>query len=228
MPSLVPDVIDRPSSAFLGVLESKIAAGAASPSMRSLSLDPTVTDVEMRLLQAIITDPRERGKAEVMLVAVMGDDSGEPPKVTKFQAFEAVEKNSELPLGPEGLTIYRNPKQGQVPRFLDFRIGLIETDEDVRALGDLIGEIEKNEDWKKLRDGILALTAIAAPTAALVAAGVDLAMNIAGRVLRANQDDQLLQVAGSYNDKLDDLGVHRGLIYQSTRYATIAYQVRAG
>lgn len=228
MTTLVPDVIDRPSSAFLGGLEAKIAAGAASPSVLSLSLDPSVTDVEMRLTQVIISDARERGGAEVVLVTVMGDDSGDPPGLTKLQAFEGVKDNKALDLGPEGLTLYRNPKQGQVPRFLDFRIALIETDEDVRAIGNLVEEIEKNEDWQKLRDGIIALTAIAAPTAALVTAGVDLAMHIAAHFLKANQDDQLIQVAGSYNDKLDDLGVHRGLVFQSTKYATIAYQVRAG
>lgn len=225
--SLVPDSIDRPTAEFLNAVESRLATGSASPAMRSLALDPSVTDVEMRLMQAIVSDPREVRGGEVVLATIMGDDSGEPPTVSTFKPFEDIRRNSELPLGPDGLAIYRNPKQGQVPRFLDFRIALIETDEDVRKLGGFAEELAKNEDWKKLRDGIITLTAVAAPTAALVTAGVDLAMHVVSQFLKANQDDQLIQVAGSYNDKLDNLGVYRGLVYQSTKWATVAYQVLA-
>ena len=76
--------------------------------------------------------------------------------------------------------------------------------------------------------GVISLISNANPTIALVTAASDLVIGLISRILKMNKDDQIMYAVGSFNDKIDDLGVKYGAIVQKSDYARIKYQALAG
>lgn len=54
-----------------------------------------------------------------------------------------------------------------------------------------------------------------------------LVVGVISQILKMNQDDQIIYIAGSFNDKIDDLGVKYGLIAHKNKYARVGYEVLA-
>jgi hypothetical protein len=221
-----PDIVYRPSREIEYRLMINAMPRKAAEALRDLSLDPSITDVEMRLKEVFIFDNRDPGKGDIYLVTVVADNLSVEPFTIEIKVFEDIHDNEALPLGPAGLTIYRNP-QGQTPRFLDYRILVMESDQEIRQAGDVLNEIRNNDQFKEVRGNLIAMAATGKPTVALITAAADLVIGLIAQILKMNRDDQIIYVAGSFNDKIDDLGVKYGLITHKNAYARLAYQVHA-
>ena len=179
-----PDIVYRPS----GELESMLLVDAmpmkAAKALMALSLDPTITDVEMRLTEVFIFDNRDPGKGDIYLVTVVTADLAQEPFTLAIKTFEDIHDNEGLQLGPAGLTIYRNP-QGEIPRFLDYRILVMESDQEMRDAGEVLDEIRSNDKFKTVRDNLIAMATTGQPTAALIMAATDLV-----RIDSSNSEDE--------------------------------------
>lgn len=221
-----PDIVYRPSGEIESMLAIDIMPSKAAVSLKALSLDPSITDVVMRLKDVFIFNVRDPGKGDIYLVTVVADNLATKPFTLGVKTFEDIHDNEALQLGPAGVTIYMNP-EGIIPRFLDYRIMVMESDQEIRKVGEILSEIESNDQFKAVRDNLIAMAAAAQPTAALITTATDLVVGLIAQILKMNRDDQIIYIVGSFNDKIDDLGVKYGLIAQKNVYARVAYQVLA-
>ena len=73
----------------------------------------------------------------------------------------------------------------------------------------------------------MALSYGSQPAAGLVIAAADFVIGLVARVLKMNKDDQIMYIAGSFDDKFDDLGVKYGLVTHKNSYAKVSYEVEA-
>jgi hypothetical protein len=187
--------------------------------------DEGITDIRISLKNVAILKKKELlSKAEVFVAWVITDDtSNEPIQMNNTNIFKNIKKGDSLPLGPSGLTLYRN-ENDKLPNYIDFKLLVIESDQGVRDFGAALDEIRKDEQYKAFRDAIISASAAAAPTAALITAGSDFALKMIAKRLSMNKDDQMLLVEGSYDRKFDDLGVIYGLVKKHSKYAQIEFQ----
>ena len=216
---LTPDITFEPSQTlqqaqFLGHFSSK-------------SLPASTQEVLMSLRRVFIRRKRELlGKAEIQVVSVVTDGVSAEPIQLCSEVYEGIGRKTELPLGPGGVALYRT-SNGKVPQFLDYRILLMELDEDVRQTGAVLDAVRQDDQFKQFRSALLAATAVAAPPAALITAATDFTLNLLARLLKADKDDQLLLIRGSFSNTFDDLGTKYGLINQANSNAEVSYQVQA-
>lgn len=156
----------------------------------------------------------------------MTDSLAPEPLTLEIKTFEDIHDNEALQGGPAGLTMYRNP-QGKIPRFLDYRIMVMESDQEIRRAGEVLNEIRNNDQFKAVLDNLIAMAAVGQPTVALITAAIDLVVGLIAQILKMNEDDQIIYIVGSFNDKIDDLGVKYGPIAHKNEYARVSYQVLA-
>jgi hypothetical protein len=221
-----PDITYRPSGELERLLAVEAMPAKAARSLRALSMDPSITDVEMRLKEIFVFDNRDPGKGDIYLVTVVTDSLAQEPFTLEIKAFEDIHDNEALQVGPAGLAIYRNP-EGEIPRFLDYRIIVMESDQELRKAGEILGEIRTNDQFKTVRDNLIAMAVTAQPSVALLTAATDLVVGLIAQILKMNEDDQIIYIAGSFNDKIDDLGVKYGPIAHKNKYARVSYEVLA-
>lgn len=221
-----PDILYRPSGEIGDLLMIDAMPSKAAAALRALSLDASITDVEMRLREVFVIDVRDPGKGDIYVVTVVADDLGQEPLTLSIKTFEDIPDRTALPLAPQGVTVYRNPKD-RIPRFLDYRILVMESDHEIRQVGEALSEIQTNDQFKIVRENLVAVATSAQPAAALITAGTDLVVGLIAQILKMNKDDQIIYIVGSFNDKIDDLGVKYGPIAQKNAYARVAYQVLA-
>jgi hypothetical protein len=216
---LTPDVVFTPSLA----LHQATALGQ----LTSLRLPATTTQVLMSLRRVFIKRKSDLfGPGEVQLISIITDGVSTEPIQLHSEVYEGVKRKTELSIGPGGLALYRTT-DGKVPEFLDYRILVMELDGDVRHAGEILDTVRQDDQFKQFRTALLAAAAVAAPPAALITAATDFTLNMLARLLKANKDDQLLLVQGSFSNTFDDLGTKYGLITQSSRSAEISYEVQA-
>lgn len=222
----VPDIVHRPTQ----VLRDAASFGRLSPKVRrglgAFSLDPSVTDIRMSLKEVFIFDNRDPGKGDIYLVTVVTEAAQKDPIVTEVKSFQDIPDRSPLQIGPAGLVVYRN-QHGQTPRFFDYRILVAESDQEIRKTGEILSELAADDQFVAVRDGLVALATASQPVAALVTAAADVVIGLVAKILQMNRDDQLIYIAGSFDDKFDDLGVKYGLITHKNQYARVGYQVEA-
>jgi hypothetical protein len=212
----IPDIVYRPTVNLNDIVETETIITKSLPS--------ETTDVEMRLLRVFVKDKRDIGKGEIYLFTVTTDSIAPEPFKLELKTFRDVENNTELTFGPGGLTIYRNP-QGNVPRFLDYRIFVMESDQGIRDAGKFIGDVQGNSDFISARDSIVSAVTGNALTGNIIISATDVIVSLISKILKINKDDQLILIAGSFNDKIDDLGTKYGNIFQETKYSSVNYQV---
>lgn len=216
---LTPDVVFTPSAA----LRQAHALGQ----LGSLQLPASTTQVLLSLRRVFIKRKSELfGPGEVQILSVVADGVSAEPIQMSSQVFEGVRRKTELPIGPGGLALYRTT-DGKIPEFLDYRVLILELDQDVRQTGAIIDEVRQDAQFQQFRTALLAAAAVAAPPAALITAATDFALNLLARLLKADRDDQLLLVQGSFSNTFDDLGTKYGVITQESRSAEISYDVQA-
>jgi hypothetical protein len=215
---LEADVVFEPSAA----LRREVLAGT----IEARSLPQTVEAVRLVLQDVYIKRHGELNRAEVQLVTVVTDGISAEPIQLCSETYEGVKKWSHLPLGEGGITLYRTEAQ-RIPQYLDYRVLITELDSDSRAIGALLDEVRQDEQFNAARTALLAAAAVAAPPAALITATSDLALNLVARLLKANKDDQLLLVRGSFDNAFDNLGTTFGPITKGNERAAITYQAQA-
>jgi len=222
----IPDIIYRPSGELERMLTTNIMPSKAAKALNALSLDPKIKDVEMRLKEVFIFDNRDPGKGDIYLITVVTDNLASEPFTFQVKTFEDVSDNEALQIGPAGLSIYMNP-QGKIPRFLDYRILVMESDHEIRKASDILNDIRNNDQFKTVRDNLIAMAVTEQPTVTLITAAADLLIELISQILIMNKDDQIIYIVGSFNNNIDDLGVKYGPIAHKNKYARVKYQVVA-
>jgi hypothetical protein len=221
-----PDVIYSPSEQVRNLMAFGALPARVSNTLRAMSIDPSVTDIRMSLKEIYIKDTRDIGKGDIYLVTVVTDNLSSEPFTITIKTFEDIHNEENLQIGPGGLAIYRN-EPGKIPRFLDYRILVVESDQEIRQAVDVLEEVKEDEQYKSFRDSLSAMAGVSQPATALITVAADFIMGLVARVLRMNRDDQIIYVAGSFDDKFDDLGVKYGLVVHKNLYGKVAYQVEA-
>lgn len=195
--------------------------------LANLPLPATTTQVQLSLRRVFVKRKSDLlGPGEIQVISVVTDGVSTEPIQLHSVVFEGIRRKTELPLGPGGLTLYRT-SNGKVPEFLDYRILIVELDEDVRQAGAILDAVRQDVQFDQFRTALLTAATVAAPPAALVTAATDLTLNVLTRLLKADKDDQLLLVQGSFSNTFDALGTRYGLINQRSRSAEISYEMQA-
>lgn len=215
---LEADVVFEPSSE----MRREVMAGP----IEARRLPPTVQAVRVVLQDVHVKRHGELNRAEVQVVTIVTDGISADPIQLCSETFEGVKKWSHLPLGAGGVTLYRTNAQ-RIPEYLDYRILVTELDGDVRAIGTMLDEVRQDEQFKTARTALLAAAAVAAPPAAPITATSDLVLNVVARFLKANKDDQLVLVRGSFDNAFDGLGTQFGPITKGNERAAITYRSEA-
>jgi hypothetical protein len=221
-----PDVIYSPSEQVRNLMTFGELPARVSNTLRAMAIDPSVTDIRMSLKEVFIKDTRDPGKGDIYLVTLVTDNLSPEPFTITIKTFEDIHDEEGLPIGPGGLAIYRN-EPGKIPRFLDYRILIVESDQEIRQAGDVLEQVKEDEQYKSFRDSLSAMAGISQPATALITVAADFIMGLVARILRMNRDDQIIYVAGSFDDKFDDLGVKYGLVAHKNHYGKVTYQVEA-
>ncbi len=221
-----PDVIYSPSEHVRNLVAFGELPVRVNNTLRAMSLDPSVTDIRMSLKEVYIKDTRDPGKGDIYLVTVVTDNLSPEPFTITIKTFEDIHDEEGLQIGPGGLAIYRN-EGGKVPRFLDYRIMVVESDQEIRQAADVIEQITADDQYKSFRDSLVAIAGVSQPATALITVAADFVMGLVAKVLRMNRDDQIIYIAGSFDDKFDDLGVKYGPVAHKNLYGKVIYQVEA-
>jgi hypothetical protein len=221
-----PDVIYSPSEQVRNLMAFGALPARVSNTLRAMSIDPSVTDIRMSLKEVYIKDTRDLGKGDIYLVTLVTDNLSSEPFTITIKTFEDIHDGENLQIGPGGLAIYRN-EPGKIPRFLDYRILVVESDQEIRQAVDVLEQVKEDEQYKSFRDSLSAMAGVSQPATALITVAADFIIGLVARVLRMNRDDQIMYVAGSFDDKFDDLGVKYGLVVHKNQYGKVTYQVEA-
>jgi hypothetical protein len=221
-----PDVIYSPSEQVRNLMAFGELPARVSNTLRTMSIDPSVTDIRMSLKEVYVKDTRDLGKGDIYLVTLVTDNLSAEPFTITIKTFEDIHDDERLPIGPGGLAIYRN-EPGKIPRFLDYRILVVESDQEIRQAVDVLEQVKEDEQYKSFRDSLSAMVGVSHPATALITVAADFVMGLIARVLRMNRDDQIIYIAGSFDDKFDDLGVKYGQVVHKNQYGKVTYQVEA-
>ena len=220
---LVPDVVDRPSDARRLAAAAGRTPDPASATMRPRALDPAMQHIRMSLKDVLVIDNRDVGRGDIYVVTLVADSIGPEPIEMAVKTFQDVRKGQRLQIGPTGMSMYRRSRP--LPIFLDYRVLVAESDQGLRDAGAIIDEVRADGTYISFRDSLVKVAAASAPAAALATAAADFTMQLVARILKSNRDDQLIYVAGSFDDAFDDLGVPQGLVTHRNEYAEVKYQV---
>ena len=194
----------------------------------AFSLDPSLKNIKMTLNEVTVKRKKELvGKAEVFLLTIVVDNcSANPIQVTCSEIFNNVRKGDKLTLGPAGLAVYRN-EAGKIPAFLEYRIMVIESDKRVREFGATLTELNNDPRFKDFVKSILLLSSVSAGVIPVIASATVFALEWFAKALSLNQDDQMILIQGSYDDKFDDLGVVYKEVVAENSFIKLKYQVKA-
>lgn len=110
---------------------------------------------------------------------------------------ENIKDGHKLFFGDEGYSLYRANK---IPDFFDWSLLVIESDKDIRQLGDEIDSIVDTDDFEDLTSTILTLVTTAAnPTAGAGAVITRFIIKQVSALLKKNSDDQVGLLYKSFN-----------------------------
>jgi hypothetical protein len=169
-----------------------------------------INTVAIRMNKLVIKDKSEgifRGNAEIYFISLVNDGVTEP-NLLRVETFKNIREGDDL--FDKGLqkpfTLYLS-EEGKVPRLMDFRLLIMEEDKrGSRKAEEIIDAITKDGDYKKIIEAIRILIKNSAPSAAIFTL-VDTAIGVIKRILRVNEDDQLLYYAARFTKDFDNLGV---------------------
>jgi len=136
----------------------------------SYEVDENIKNVRITIKEIFLKKKGEISKAEVYFYSVVTDHLR--PVELKSDLYEKIGRREYLPIGPSGVVIYRN-KEGELPKYLDIRIVVMESDEKSRNIAKDLEEVKKSDEFNKAKEALIAVTSLAAPYTALVTASVD-------------------------------------------------------
>ncbi|GFS15371.1 hypothetical protein ElyMa_004931000 [Elysia marginata] len=163
------------------------------------------TDVELRIVDLRIKSQSfwdrlaNESKYEVKIFSSVSDGVSDNTYNLELGVMPVAE-GGRVGFGPAGYAIYRN-RAGQIPRFLDAHVTVIEDDSDIRNTATLMSKVRTTEAFSELSQTVLA--AAANP---LFAVGLNVAeslMDIGLDVLKENGDDLWLRRYFSFNYNID-------------------------
>jgi len=226
---LEPDIIERPSWRLIQDLERGIVPESARATLMTLALEPTITDVLVRLKKVQILnihEPFYDKAGEIYLVTSVIDGLAKKPIVLDVKTFHGIKENDFLDIGDLGVAIYHNPPR-KLPRFLDIRIQIIESDRKLRDAGKVLTEISNDQKFKDIQKILNTLATTTTPLLTTVVDLTDKVANIIGGILKMNKDDQICYYAATFTDKFDNLGrgQHR---HTKPHEAEFSYEILAG
>ena len=206
---LEPDIIERPSWSLILDLERGRVPESARDTLMTMALKPTITSILVRLKKVQILnihEPFYDKAGEIYLVTSVIDGLVENPIVLNVKPFSGIKKDDFLDIGKPGVAIYQNPP-GKLPRFLDIRIQIVESDERLRDAGKVLTEISNDQDFKDIQKVLSILATTATPMFGTVVGLANKVINVIGVTLKMNRDDQICYYAATFTDKFDNLGV---------------------
>ena len=162
------------------------------------------------------------GSNEIKLVSMVFDGASKDPFRFEVGSFPGIKKEKQLPLGDAGLALYFSESDA-LPRFLDWRLLIVEDDSDVRNAGKVIQQIQKTEEYKRIVDVALAL---ADPTWDVVARIANTVISLVASVMEQNEDDIISLYAATYTLIFDHLGVGAHTFYHEGR-TRVKYEIKA-
>lgn len=163
------------------------------------------TEVELRVMEiqikkhAFLARLAEGGKFEVKLFSVISD--GVPDNTFNLElGVFSVKDGGVIEFGPHGYALYRN-RAGQIPRYLDCHVSIVEDDSDIRSMATLMSEVRKSDEFKSLASQLLIGTINPVLSIGLDVAGslVQIGLNI----LKNNGDDLWDREYFTFNYKID-------------------------
>lgn len=163
------------------------------------------TDVELRIIDLKIKSLNfwekmtRESKQEIKIFSAVSDGVADNAFNIELGVMP-VSEGGKISFGPAGYTIYRN-RAGQIPRFIDTHITVIEDDSDIRNTAKLMARVRATNEFQELAN-----TITAAATNPLFAVGLNVAeslMDIGLQVLQENGDDLWLRRYFSFNYNID-------------------------
>lgn len=200
-------------SAIKKTIESIMPRTWSEPLVKKIAPESLLNDINVvavRLNKMKILDKSEgilRGNGECYFLSMVTDGVSEPA-ILRVETFNNIKDGDDL--FDKGLqrpfTVFLSD-EGKVPRLLDFRLLIMEADEKgSKKASEILDAITGHEDYKKIIIAIRELVKAAAPAAAIFTL-LDSAMGIVKRILKTNEDDQLLYYAARFTKDFDNLGV---------------------
>jgi hypothetical protein len=127
------------------------------------------------------------GDAEIYVVGSILDGSGAQPDF-KTKLFQGMRAGQDLPLGAGGMLIgmIRKPRW-----FVDAHVMMMESDSDLRAVGEAIERARKDSGLKELVDAIGTVATFDPTMITRVTAGVDVFLAMLAGILKRNGDDHI-------------------------------------
>lgn len=204
-----PDIIERPSLDLIENLERNRLSKSTASNMMRMALDPSITDVMIRLKKVRILNIHEPAwdkTAEIYLVYSVADGSEKKPLSYNIKTFSPVRKGDFLDIAETGLMMYQNPL-GKLPRYLDIRLQIVESDQPIRDAAEILKALKDNQGFKDIQKVLTTLATTANPMLSTVMEITGGVIPLVGKLLEMNKDDQICYYAATFTDKFDNLGV---------------------
>lgn len=143
------------------------------------------------------------GSNELKLVSLVNDGTGDDPFKFEVGTFPGIKPKAPLPLGDKGLVLYYAEPE-DFPKYLDWRLLVVEDDSDVRNAGAMIKKVQGSTAYK---DILTAAVGLANPTIAAVAEISNKVIGLIADLMEQNSDDVITLFAATYTRAFDRLGV---------------------
>lgn len=174
--------------------------------------------------EVLITQKKAYQRTEIFVVTVVTDNRPNDPIKLRIESYPNIRPHQYLPLPISGLQIYSHPA-GSQPTFLDYRILIIEAPEGKHEVRSLWQSVMNTPKCVSVRDILVNVARVAMPTSSLIGVTSDIVLNLAARTINESEHAQLLYVRGSFDHKVDDMGICYGMLAQGNEYASVKYQV---
>jgi hypothetical protein len=162
------------------------------------------------------------GPGEIYIVTSAIDGSGAQPDF-KTALFEDIRDGARLPLGGGGMLvgIVKNPRW-----FIDVHTVVMESDSDIRKVGQAIEKARKDSGLTDLLDSIGKLAAFDPTRVTQVLSTVDLFLAVLSGILQQNSDDHVATIHDFYlKSQAFGAGRHPGTGVQRFQDVSAAYQI---
>lgn len=162
------------------------------------------------------------GSNEIKLVSLVFDGASKDPFKFEVGSFPGIDTNKKLPIGDGGLALYFS-EPDQLPRFIDWRLLVIEDDSDVRNAAKIIHQVQKTANYNGIVEEAVGLVN---STWAAVTKITSSVISLIATAMEQNQDDVISLYAATYTLVFDSLGVGVHDIYHEG-HSRVKYEIRA-
>lgn len=211
-------ILVPPPASFTTAMSSVEAAAATTIPTKAIELklnNVAILDLFDGPFEAVFG-----GSNEVKIVSLVFDGSAKEPFKFEVGSFPNIKKNQSLPFGDAGLAVYFS-EPDKLPRFLDWRLLIIEDDSDVRNAGKVIQQIQGTSEYKAIVDVIPTLVNPTWGAIIQITSGV---ISLIAKAMEQNQDDIISLFAATYTLPFDRLGVGKHTFFQEER-SRVNYEI---